>query len=287
MFDDQIVDSKRIQYTASDFAKESLLYLQEAGNLVSLKKHKASHSKLNSYLFFCILKGEGKLVYKEKNYTLKQGDCVFIDCLEKYSHTASSSSWNIQWVHFNGPSMKNIYNKYTSRGGEPVFQPNNLTKYLTLLDKIYEVASNDDYIRDMRINSLLSELLSLIMEMSCFSLDQITIKRGNSQFFSLQDVKNEIDDNWNKKLTLDGLSKQFSINKYYLERIFRRQYGRTIIAYIIEKRITHSKQLLRFSDSSIEKIAFDCGFEDANYFSRKFKAIEGISPGEFRKKWTK
>ncbi|MBQ1349455.1 MAG: helix-turn-helix transcriptional regulator, partial [Ruminococcus sp.] len=63
------------------------------------------------------------------------------------------------------------------------------------------------------------------------------------------------------------------------------QYGITINAYISRKKITAAKQLLRFSDKSIEQIGFEIGISDTNYFTRLFKKIEGITPGEYRKWW--
>ncbi len=53
----------------------------------------------------------------------------------------------------------------------------------------------------------------------------------------------------------------------------------------MEVRITQAKQLLRFTDMTVEAVGAECGMEDANYFSRLFKKLEGISPGEFRKMW--
>ena len=62
---------------------------------------------------------------------------------------------------------------------------------------------------------------------------------------------------------------------------FREQFGVSINAYLLSLRITHAKQLLRFTDFTIEKIGIQCGMKDANYFSRMFKKVEGISPGHF------
>ena len=68
-------------------------------------------------------------------------------------------------------------------------------------------------------------------------------------------------------------------------RLFKEQFGVSIGVFLTERRITHAKYLLRFSDTSIDSIAASCGFDDPNYFSRTFKHVEGISPSKFRKLW--
>ena len=88
-----------------------------------------------------------------------------------------------------------------------------------------------------------------------------------------------------EKITLDSLSVAFYIDKFYLSKIFKDAYGTTINSYILAKRITQAKRLLRFTDMSVDEIGSRVGMNDANYFSRAFKKIEGISPSEYRKAW--
>lgn len=87
------------------------------------------------------------------------------------------------------------------------------------------------------------------------------------------------------RINLDDLAERFYINKFYLARIFKEQFGTSINNYLLQIRITHAKQLLRFTDRTVETIGRECGVEDANYFSRMFRKVEGISPGEFRRMW--
>ena len=53
----------------------------------------------------------------------------------------------------------------------------------------------------------------------------------------------------------------------------------------ISKRITRAKQLLRFTDMTVDEVGVAVGMGDANYFSRMFRKVEGISPREYRKQW--
>ena len=162
MFTEGSVDSKRIVYTASPFAKASLLFLQETGSLTALKPHTSTRSKLASYLFFIVVDGQGALEYGGKKISLAPGDCVFIDCMEPYSHITSKNLWKLQWVHFNGETMPGIYGKYQERGGQPVFRPQNIEEYKNILDAIFSISASEDYLRDMKINEQLSSLLTKI-----------------------------------------------------------------------------------------------------------------------------
>lgn len=53
-----VVTSDRILYTPSNFARTSLLYLQEIGSLQVHKPHSTGRSNLSSYLFFTVTDGE-------------------------------------------------------------------------------------------------------------------------------------------------------------------------------------------------------------------------------------
>lgn len=98
-------------------------------------------------------------------------------------------------------------------------------------------------------------------------------------------VKSYLDEHYIERITLDELEARFFINKYYLLKIFKENYGSTISNYLIAKRITRAKQLLRFTKLTIDEIGCEVGMDGAGYFSRMFKKSEGISPKEYRKQW--
>lgn len=282
LFYNDLVLSNRIIYTPSTFARTSLIHLQEIGELQAQQPHVSKREKLSSFLFFFVVSGSGKLVYDGNDRQLSAGDMVFIDCRIPYSHESSlPDPWKLKWVHFYGSTVSDIYQKYIERGGQPYFHTKNIQKFEILWETLYRAAGSDDHIRDMRLNELLTSLLTCLMEESwCPHFQQIHGKKED-----LMVIRSYLDENYTKKITLDQLSKRYFINKYYLTRIFKEQYGITINNYILEKRITHAKQLLRFTDRSVEEIGEACGMGALYYFSRMFKKIEGVSPSEYRKLW--
>ena len=276
-----IVSSNRVLYTPSAFARTSLLHLQEIGELQALAPHTSSRSNLQSYLFFTVLSGSGELIYDGKKHDLKKGDMVFIDCRKPYSHTTDLNLWSLRWCHFYGPTLSFVYEKYVERGGRPTFRPEETASFLSTLDSLYKLASGSDYIRDMRINEELNRLCTLLMEQSWNPEEATTAPKK----LSVAEVKEYLEQHYAEKITLDELSTRFFINKYYLTRVFKEQFGQSITAYLTSLRITHAKQLLRFSEKSVEEIGLECGLGQLHYFSRVFKEVEGVPPSIYRSQW--
>ena len=69
-----IVESDRIIYTPSDFARTNLFHLQETGSLCAKKSHTSFREGLDSYLFFLVEEGSGYLTYCGEKYMLRAGD---------------------------------------------------------------------------------------------------------------------------------------------------------------------------------------------------------------------
>lgn len=281
-FTDRAVRSDRVIYTPTIFAKDALVYLQEVGELTALKDHSSCRKDLNSLLFFVVKDGAGEVEYGGEVHQLTAGDCVWIDCRQPYCHRSSSDRlWTLEWVHFYGKSVEAVYEKYLERGGKNVFHTEKMAGYTHLLEAVQVMADSEDYIRDMRINEYLQKLLTLLMEETYRPVQESSSAKQEN----IQKVRDYLEAHYEERITLEGLAKQFYINKFYLTKLFKQTYGVTVNSYLMQIRITRAKQLLRFTDLSIELIGEKCGISDPNYFSRAFKKMEGLTPGRYRRMW--
>ena len=102
---------------------------------------------------------------------------------------------------------------------------------------------------------------------------------GNRQ---CAEVRRYIDLHFKEALTLDLLSDEAHMNKYYLSHSFKKEYGVSPINYLISRRINESKYLLAETDLSMSQIAQLLGFSSLSYFSQTFRKTQGMSPMEFR-----
>ncbi|MCR5155824.1 MAG: AraC family transcriptional regulator [Butyrivibrio sp.] len=281
LFQGEYVSSDRLLYTPSEFARSNLLYLQEIGRLTAQKPHTSKRQNLSSFLFIYVRSGSGYIDYEGKEYAVSAGDCVFINCQNLYSHRTSNDLWSIEWIHFNGESILPIYLKYRERGGQAVFHADEAANPRGIWEELNTVARSSDYIRDIRINECLSRLLTFLMSFSWNP--EAAPESGSGR--SINALKEYLDTHYQEKITLDKLAEIFLTSKYTLSRSFKEQTGTSIINYLLVVRITHAKQMLRFTDMTVEEIGYSCGITPLYYFSRMFKQIEGVSPMEYRMGW--
>jgi two-component system response regulator YesN len=95
-------------------------------------------------------------------------------------------------------------------------------------------------------------------------------------------TKTFIDENYNKDISLDDVSRIVDISPYYFSKLFKEETGENFIEYLTNIRIDKAKKLLQNRDISIKSICIDTGYSDPNYFSRIFKKQVGVTPTEYR-----
>lgn len=87
-----------------------------------------------------------------------------------------------------------------------------------------------------------------------------------------------------KKITQQQVADVCFVNKSYLSHIFKCETGISFVDYISLVKITRAKKIIKESDIMIFEIAEKLGFDDADYFCRKFKTITGMTPKTYREK---
>lgn len=79
------------------------------------------------------------------------------------------------------------------------------------------------------------------------------------------------------------LSERLNFSACYLQHIFKKYTGTTVVGYKNAQRILKAKLLLKGCDERIINIASECGFENTSYFTEVFTKQVGMSPTQYRK----
>lgn len=89
--------------------------------------------------------------------------------------------------------------------------------------------------------------------------------------------------NYTRNLTLDDIAKEMHYSKSYIRQLFHKKTNHTIAHYLTTLKMKRAKELLLDENISISQIAFEIGYDDANYFSNVFRKEVGMSPTMYRK----
>ena len=87
----------------------------------------------------------------------------------------------------------------------------------------------------------------------------------------------------NETIKVSDIAASVPINAAYLQRLFKKIKGQTLISYINQQRMALACQLLTRTDLDIAELALSLGFGSQQYFSTLFKQVVGISPRQYRR----
>ncbi len=99
-------------------------------------------------------------------------------------------------------------------------------------------------------------------------------------------AQNWMEKNFANKISIDEIADQAGISHRHFKRRFKKATNETPLAYLQHLRIEKAKQLLESSLETINEITWQVGYEDINSFRRLFKKNTGVSPKEFRNKFS-
>jgi AraC-like DNA-binding protein len=89
--------------------------------------------------------------------------------------------------------------------------------------------------------------------------------------------------NLGQNLTVAFLAKRANLHKDYFSRLFFQFTGERPLAYIHIKRIERAQYLIATTNLSYIEIAEETGFDNVPHFSKVFKKVTSLTPGEYRK----
>ena len=121
------------------------------------------------------------------------------------------------------------------------------------------------------------------------SQSQFAIFRGQRKHDDgeIQKVQDYIEEHFNDKLTIEALASIINTGRRTFERRFKEATNNTPVEYIQRVRMEAAKKMFEASRKNVTEIMFDVGYTDTKAFRDVFKKITGLTPIEYRNKFTK
>ena len=92
-----------------------------------------------------------------------------------------------------------------------------------------------------------------------------------------------IDRRFAAPISLVDVARELDFSPGYLTSLVRAQTGRTVLAWIVERRLAEARKLLHATALPVEVIAERVGYADSTYFIRQFRRAHGQTPAQWRR----
>ena len=104
---------------------------------------------------------------------------------------------------------------------------------------------------------------------------------------TIKEVQIYIEENFEEKLSVEGLAKKFAISKRNFIRRFKKATQNTPFEYIQRVKVEVAKKSFESSVLNINQVMYNVGYNDEKAFRKTFKKYTGLSPLEYRRKFNR
>lgn len=256
----------------SDLHESTDVGMYYCGKRVNTQNHTYGPEIRKYYMFVLVNKGEASFFHKSGTVKLKSHDMLVMCPGEKISYTADTL-WSIQWLGLYGQTVEKYMQMLSINGDSPIVHIERYYEMEQVLEELYNLTENrTEYFRCKQIE-LIYRFLSILLENS----------DKRQRYDIAHSARKIIDYNFDAEITIGQISDALYVDPAYLARRFVQKYGISPKEYLLEKRISQAKRLLKETTLSVKEIAVSVGYVDQLYFSRIFKRKEAVSPLEYRK----
>lgn len=238
-----------------------------------------------------IKKGEGSFIIGDHVGDFKKGDIFVVgeNLPHVFHNDPSEGSVHMISLFF----MKSSYGdhffdlpEFKSLG--TVFQASSLGIKLNsqsnkLIERLESLPNQSKLNRFMSFLEILQEISKT--SFSTLSSAIHTKLYGEEEGKRMRDIFEFSLNNFDRNISLDQVASVANMTPNAFCRYFKQRTNKTYINFLLDIRIGNSCKLLsKKTDLSIAEISYKSGFNNLTNFNRKFKAIKGMTPSEFRKK---
>lgn len=248
-----------------------------------------------TYEILLLLSDGGTFFVNNTIYPIKRGSLLVFNNMDLHRSIGTpDSAYNFCTVHFYPEFISDIAVKadvdlltcYHNRNSSFTHSVNldneQMNSFLELINKGYYYNNQDSnfYGKEMYEKITLTEMLLFVNTL--FHNSSFKLQPHSSDFDKILPIINYIQSHLEEDLTLDNLSNQFFINKYYLSHLFKETTGFTLSEFIISNRIREARHLLKIRNS-VQEVGEMVGFNNNSHFIRTFKRLVGMSPKQYAK----
>ena len=141
---------------------------------------------------------------------------------------------------------------------------------------------SDFYIQKVDKTTSIKNITRLHDEMALVYTEKMKqIKKGSVYPKPIIKCINYIYSHLHTRIVLEELAEHVGLSPSYLSKLFKKETGTNINAYISEQKVATAKNMLLYSNYSPSQIAQILAYPSQSYFTECFRKSTGVTPGQY------
>ncbi len=223
-------------------------------------------------------KGTGEVQIGSAKYRAEEGGAFLIRAYDVHQYRPLSEEWILYIIGFDAEASEPVMRTLgmESSGIYTVSSPEAFTERIR---EIYELTEENGRGKKKQYAERLFSFLLAVSD----GINKIRGEASLSESDMVNDVLLYIEEHYMENIAVSDIALQAGKTPEYLSGVFKKETGKTIIAYLTEVRMIHARILLGQSlDLTIQEIARECGFQSQSYFGKVFRDTYQMTPNEYR-----
>jgi len=143
---------------------------------------------------------------------------------------------------------------------------------------------DDGYLNEIQTLGSWDDVKSWINDFIDRVFKTISASIKNREVVDITKVKDYIEANYDKNITLDTVASIACMNAYYFSSFFKKHTGENFKDFLTKIRMEKALKILMTSDCKVYEIAEKVGFNDSRHFSDMFRKYYGSNPADYKNK---
>jgi AraC family transcriptional regulator, transcriptional activator of pobA len=160
-------------------------------------------------------------------------------------------------------------------------EPAQVERLVTVIQMLREELETDVAVDQSAVPPLLSLMLTETARLTSVCAPRVPPDAAARQRL-VREVFDVIERRYRQPIGLSDVAKAVGRSAAHLTHTIRAETGRTVLQWIIERRMREAERLLLDTDEPLQAIAAAVGYDSAGYFIRQFARRHALSPGVWR-----
>lgn len=234
---------------------------------------------------YYLLSGKIRYFVTNQIYDLNPGDLIFVPkgslhrtiYQKESTHSRFVINFSDKWIS----TLKTEDLPPITVISIPSIAQNVVTELFT---SIYNEYTAVDKFSPVLLPSLITQLVVTFLRLNSQTSPLLSSSFVDNKNSPIAKAVRYMGSHYAEQITLPEIAAYCGFSKPYFSKRFRQEMGFCFTDYLLHLRLKKAIELLEKTKKNVTEIAFECGFNDSNYFGGCFKKVMKTSPLGYRKK---